>query len=387
MALELNIKKIEEIKKVRDAVRSLIDDQTLQLGDHYIEIDGIKKKVLTLSGAELLGQLFDINVKLEVVSDISDPDKNLVDITVKAIAYDKEDNFLGESLGNCNSKEEKFGYEWKEERDVPSNISKVGLIKEEKVTEISAPAFVVKAGNFKTVEEDPKYGKPKEQWDALKNALDNGTIQTKTIQTKAGSTMDLYYITTKVIKYKVPTNSGDKKNTITKMAEKRAKVSVVKYVTNASSYFTQDLDENVEKAEKPPIIINNQEGSIEESPVQENTKPLSTAKPLIYPILSDKLVVTKLKKTYPSLKDMDDVKTFVEGFLKNILKLEDKSISLDKGTYITNSDDPKMLGFKPLTDEDFPALKEIFGNNKLGNGDTALKYKKYLREQGFFDIK
>lgn len=379
--IQINQKKIQEIKQTTAAVEALIRDQTLKSGEHYMKIPGNQKDSLMLSGAELLAQLFDINVKLDVISDISDPNKNLVDITIKATAYDKDNNFLGEALGNCNSNEEKFGFEWKEEKDIPANISKVGLLKADKLTFITVPKFVIDNGVFNTVEQDPKYGKPKEEWNFIRESIANGKAIIKKMETLKGGEIDAYSIKTSVLKFKVPTNAGDKKNTIVKMSEKRAYVSVVKRVTNSSSFFTQDIDENVptNQPDTSETAVSSQV-SYKTPPVVQAQKPEA----VYYPILNSALINNKIKETHEEYKDDEEPNLFVR-FLVEKVGLSEQHIKMAKGLYVCNKDNKaiKEIGLKPFSAQDLSNIKEIFNGKDLKDSIVNLSYREYLRDNGF----
>jgi hypothetical protein len=386
--LKLNAKKIQEIQETQGAVESLISDNILKKGIHYFDIPGMPKKILGLSGAELLAQLFDINIKTEVVKDLSDPKENLVDVTIKALAYDGESNFLGEALGNCNSMEEKFGFVWKEEHEIPSNISKMGLTKEEKVTNLSAPLFVIENGvnDFSTLKkEGEQYGKPKEHWEALIDAYKNNTGTVKEIENpKTSKKYSLFSISSKVTKYKVPTNAGDKKNTILKMAEKRAKVSVIKFITNTSDLFTQDLEEGLPQQGK--------QDQEERSPLKtqtSNQSQVKTSNPKVtnsivyYPIANTKSIVNFLKKKYiEELQGVDDTLVFMK-FLQEVLKLQDNLINIKNGFFAVLSNSKQEKTIKELdlfATIDMEKIKEIFkGGKDLTDPEANLKYKEYIK--------
>jgi len=394
MSVTLNKKLIEEKKIIRDAIQGLIEDGTLKDTDHYYGINSIKgikgtkdkeeKKILTLSGAEYLSQIFGLTVRIEIEKDLSDPSANLVDVTAKAIVYDN-DKFLGEWLGNCNSLEEKFGFEWKEEKDIPSSVSKSTLQKEQRSSIISVPEFVYNKGVFKTLEQDSIYGKPQEHWDALIGAVENGTA------IKSVKKVTKFYETSlSVTKYKLPVNAGDKKNTILKMAVKRAFVSAVKSVLNASSFFTVDLEEGIKEEDykSNPQVIS---PSVPHVQVHQPEAPKNLK---YYPILQNSIVVTKLRRAYPDeLDSFNNIDIFISGFLKKILELPDKQIILSKLCYVTNSTDLDKkitdLGFKPFTIKQLEEVKELLEANNIEEIKTiehSNVFKKYLQDNGFFDV-
>jgi hypothetical protein len=89
-----------------------------------------------------------------------------------------------------------------------------------------------------------QYGKPMEYWNAFRNAITDHTAVLVKRTTKTGKVMDAWEIGGK--QYAIPNHDpADLVNTIDKMAQKRAFVAMILITTNASDFFTQDIEDFV----------------------------------------------------------------------------------------------------------------------------------------------
>jgi hypothetical protein len=245
----------------------------LESGKDYGEIPGTSKPTLLKPGAEKLGTFFGLFPKypiIEIINDWTGKDHNgepFFFYHYKCQLF-RNEKFIGESLGSCNSWEKKFRYRWINELEIPSNVDKSGL--EFRDGAISEFAFAVEKA-----ETTGKYGKPASYWQQFADAIANGTAKQIKRKTKKGDEMDAWEIGGKL--YAVPNKDvTDQVNTIDKMAQKRAFVAAILIATNASDYFTQDM-EDFQGISYEPII----EGSFEETEnkSKQNQKPVGNKRP------------------------------------------------------------------------------------------------------------
>lgn len=219
----------------KDFVGGILKENT-----DFGSIPGSDKPALLKPGAEKLGAFFGLSPKfipVEVVNDWTGKDHNgepFFFYHYKCQLF-RGDYFAGESFGSCNSWEKKYRYRWENEMNLPANTD---LSKYEcKDGTISEFAFAIDKA-----ETTGKYGKPAEYWQKFKDAIDNGTARHFMRKTKKGDEMDAWEIGGKL--YAIPNKDvADQVNTIDKMAQKRAFIAAILVVTNASEYFTQDLED------------------------------------------------------------------------------------------------------------------------------------------------
>jgi hypothetical protein len=96
------------------------------------------------------------------------------------------------------------------------------------------------------------YGKPAEYWASWDEDIASGkAIKTKR-KTRAGKNLDAYQRDSSV--YRIPNEDiYTQVNTIMKMAQKRAYVGGIILASNASEYFTQDLEDHAEVQQESNI--------------------------------------------------------------------------------------------------------------------------------------
>jgi len=154
------------------------------------------------------------------------------------------------------------------ELDVPSYVDKSKL--EYKDGTISEFAFAIEKG-----ETAGKYGKPAEYWQRFRDAIANGTAR-KFMKRAKDREYEAYEIGGKI--YAVPNHDvADQVNTIQKMAQKRAFVGASLIATNASEFFTQDIEDMPREAISDAIVI---EGDfISQPPVKQQTNQPKTQEP------------------------------------------------------------------------------------------------------------
>jgi hypothetical protein len=155
----------------------------------YGLIAGHGKPALLKPGAEKIKKAFGLQVEsLDCVREITDAERNFVDCTYKCIITSETGKRLGICDGNANSKEEKFRYIFKPSDKVPSR----------------------NALDKMKIEGSGKWVKCNNKWIWFERA-DNPDVFTL-------------------------------KNSIQKVAQKRAFVGAILMATGASEFFTQDLN-------------------------------------------------------------------------------------------------------------------------------------------------
>ena len=204
------------------------------------EIPGTNKPTLLKAGAEKLGAFFGLRpifALQESVNDWTGKDHNNEPFfyrQYKSQLY-RSGELVGEGIGSCNSWEKKYRYRWMNELEIPGNVDKSTL--EHKDGAISEFEFAIDKA-----ETSGKYGKPAEYWQQFKDAIDDGTAKLIQRPTKKGGRLDAWEIGGKL--YAVPNKDvAEQVNTIDKMAQKRAFVAAILIATNASDYFTQDMED------------------------------------------------------------------------------------------------------------------------------------------------
>jgi len=181
---------IEEIKKWYAEMTEFGND-ILKINVDYGILSGIDKPVLFKPGAEKIKNAFSLQVeKIDCVSEISDAEKNYMDYTYKCIITSKSGLRLGICDGNANSREEKFRYIF-----IPS----------EKVPER-------KVLDKMKIEGKGKWKKCSDKWVWLERTENPDVLALK--------------------------------NSIQKIAQKRAFVGAILMAIGASEFFTQDVIAN-----------------------------------------------------------------------------------------------------------------------------------------------
>ena len=146
---------------------------------------------------------------------------------------------MGEGIGSCSSWEAKYRYRWVDE----NAVTRLGLDKSSLVTRggaISEFEFAINKS-----ETSGQYGKPAEYWAKWKAAIADSKARKINKMKKDGTTSPAYEMD--MTMYRVPNSEfADIINTVQKIAQKRAYVAATLSATNASDYFTQDLEDYIE---------------------------------------------------------------------------------------------------------------------------------------------
>jgi hypothetical protein len=246
--------------------------QILKEGIDYGTIPGTNKPTLLKPGAEKLGAFFGLRpifVPQESVNDWTGKDHNGEPFFFREYKTQlfRAGELVGEGIGSCNSWEKKYRYRWINELEIPSNVDKSGL--EFRDGAISEFVFAVEKA-----ETTGKYGKPASYWQQFADAISNGTAKQIKRKTKKGDEMDAWEIGGKL--YAIPNKDvADQVNTIDKMAQKRAFVAAILIATNASDYFTQDMEDFQDHGISYENIV---DAEFTDQPKQ-NQKPIGNKRP------------------------------------------------------------------------------------------------------------
>lgn len=214
-------------------------------GEDFGTIPSTPKPTLYKPGADKLCELYGLADEYEVTQRTEDFDKGLFDYEVKCILVRKpEMTLVSSGLGSCNSYETK--YRWRDSKRQCPACGKDAIIKGKEEYGGGWLCFAKKGGC------GAKFG-------------DNDTA-----------------ITGQVVGRTQNEDVADIKNTILKMALKRAKISAVLSATRSSGVFTQDL-EDIPKWEPPAQLaegaISHQPASVPatSAPAQPSTQPTTQA--------------------------------------------------------------------------------------------------------------
>ena len=199
------------------------------------------KPVLLKAGAEKLMTFFGLTVEdPDILSSVED--WTGVDHGGEPFFYyqirqrvTRNGKLIASQIASTNSWETKYRYRWAKEADVPPHLDKSRLPTRD--GSIAEPVFAVTKA-----ETSGPYGKPIEYWQRFRESIERGEARQEERKTKAGKPMQVWVIGAPL--YRIPNDAiFDQVNTLVKMCEKRALVAAALIATNASEFFTQDLDE------------------------------------------------------------------------------------------------------------------------------------------------
>lgn len=289
-------------------------DSVLKEGTDFGSIPGASgKDVLLKPGAEKLAALFGLSsqpILVEQVLDWTGVDHG--DEPFFFFNYEhrlfRGDYLAGAAQGSCNSWEVKYRYRWVTEDQVPDHLDKNKL----QVRQSTRSEFAFAIDKAET---SGAYGKPPEYWEEWKDAIASGEARPIIKKSRNGKDLEAYEMGGKT--YRIPNyDTPDLVNTIQKMAQKRALVGAVLVATNASAWFTQDVEDYVDgtftnvtpakpaaKPEEPPARkpMNMQEAvdflnlEQDDPPMPEFVvpQPAATGKTKITPAMANQLIKDK----------------------------------------------------------------------------------------------
>lgn len=270
----------------------------------YGVIPNTPKPSLYKPGAEKLRFVYGLGAEFENVESIVNFDRMYIDYTYKCTIKSKSGQVIAQCEGNCNSMEAKFGWLWKPESELPSTLDKSTLLSKTTGKKMSEFSF-----SIDKAETSGQYGKPQEYWDSWKSAIASGRAKQVMKKSKKGNELEAWEMDTSVTLYRIqnPDVIGNK-NTIMKMAQKRAFVGAILLATGASEFFTQDIED---------MEIN---GQIHSESIDVEAEVISVeAKPIAPP----KVWVDKISKcnTFDDLKALYDANQLTINAHKEILDL------------------------------------------------------------------
>lgn len=205
----------------------------------YGEIPGTNKPSLYKPGAEKLALVYGMGIEIECIDKFTDLDRSFVDYTYKCTVKTKSGQVKAQCEGSCNSLEPKYGYVWKTIDELPEGID---------VTNYQSKTTGKKSFEFEFAlqkkETTGQYGKPAAYWEQWDKDIESGKAKRVTRKTKSGKEMQGFEIDEQVTVYRIanPDVVG-LKNTIMKMAQKRAFVGAILLATGASEFYTQDIED------------------------------------------------------------------------------------------------------------------------------------------------
>ena len=215
---------LSPVMNIQLAKQRLAEFQTfvssyLQEGEDFGKIPCSPKPILFKPGADKLCELYGLADDYEFIQRTEDFDKSLFDYTIKCILTDRRRACLvSTGLGNCNSMEAK--YRWRDSKRLCPQCGKETIIKGKEEYGGGWLCFAKKGGC--------------------------GAKFSETDQSIIGQ----------IVGRTANEDVADLKNTILKMAKKRAKVDAVLSATRSSGIFTQDLEDMPRAApEAPPAEV------------------------------------------------------------------------------------------------------------------------------------
>lgn len=225
----------------------------LKMDLDYGVIPGTPKPSLYKPGAEKLRLVYGLSSEQECIEKTVDLDRPFIDYTYRCSIKSKQGQILAQCEGSCNSMEPKFGFTWKSLDKLPADIDVSKLpnkLVRKKITEFDFAIL--------RAETTGPYGKPQAYWDKWKSAIRSG-MATKHIVQRSGKELEEWEMDDAVTLYRITNpNVVSLKNTIMKMAQKRAFVGAILVATGASEFYTQDIEDmeingQVHSNEKPLV--------------------------------------------------------------------------------------------------------------------------------------
>lgn len=234
-ALMSNPQEAVAIARMMKAIVTEVRRDVLVSGVDYGPIPGTDKPVLMKPGAERLCSAFKLSPLFEVVSQVEDWERGIFFYRYQCTLIHRETGEVyGRGIGSCNSQESKYGWRWVAEDRVPAHLDKTTLVTRN-------GSFTEFEFAIQKAETSGKYGKPAEYWQAFNDAIANGTAQKGERKTAKGMSTTYSIGGTE---YRIPNiEIFDLVNTIDKMGQKRALIAATLIATNASEYFSQDMDD------------------------------------------------------------------------------------------------------------------------------------------------
>lgn len=228
---------IQQAKAAYDIIKRLRNEVLVE-GIDFGTIPGTDKPTLYKPGAEKCVRAFSYCPVFETVSKVEkwDDESPLFHYEIRCHLIRIEDGKeIATGIGSCNSKENRYRWRWVEESEIPPSFDNAKL-KTKNSTRSELDFAIEKA------ETGGKYGKPAEYWNEWKKAIQGGLARPTTRKNKSGGDMKAWEMGGLV--YRIPNDEVfTLVNTVEKMACKRAFVAATLIGTNASEFFTQDIED------------------------------------------------------------------------------------------------------------------------------------------------
>lgn len=231
----------------------------LKIDLDYGVIPGTPKPSLYKPGAEKLRLVYGLSSEHECIEKVADLERPFIDYTYRCTISSKQGQILAQCDGSCNSMEPKFGFTWKTLDKLPEDTDASKLpsrLARKTITEFD---FAIRKA-----ETDGAYSKPLAYWNKWRLAIHSGIAKKHRVQ-RFGKGLDEWIMEESVILYRIANpNVIGMKNTIMKMAQKRAFVGAILLATGASEFYTQDIED---------MEINGQVLSNEKNVPEETVEP------------------------------------------------------------------------------------------------------------------
>lgn len=217
----------------------------------YGTVPGTNKPSLWKPGAEKFHRFYGFQVEVKISDKIEQWDVPvsltafpLFSYTYECTVKDRNGNLIATAEGNCNSYESKYQWRWS---NIPPSKYSIEHLETRPGREIEFKFAIEKK------ETTGAYGKPIEYWEGWEEDIAEGKATSIKRKTRSGKNLDAYERDAST--YRIPNEDiFSQVNTIMKMAQKRAYVGGILLASNASEYFTQDLEDHAEIEEEPDII-------------------------------------------------------------------------------------------------------------------------------------
>ena len=216
--------------------------EILKEGVDYGIIPGAgNKPTLLKPGGEKLATFFGLSANFEIIEKVVDWKGETTGDGIPFFYFHyrctltKGGVFLGNSEGSANSLEVKHAYRWIPAEQLPFGIDRDEL----EVRESTRSEF---AFAIEKAETSGQYGKPQAYWDEWRRAIDNGIARPIVRKARSGKDLDAWEMGSKLYRIK-NRETADLLNTIQKMGQKRSFIATVLITTNASEFFTQDIED------------------------------------------------------------------------------------------------------------------------------------------------
>jgi hypothetical protein len=210
----------------------------LKMDLDYGVIPGTPKPSLYKPGAEKLRLVYGLSSEHDCIEKVVDLDRPYIDYTYRCTIKSRQGQILAQCDGSCNSMEPKFGFTWKTVDKLPHGVDASKLASKLSRKKITEYDFAINKS-----ETTGPFARSQAYWNKWKLAIKSG-IASKHVVYRSGKELDEWVMEETVTLYRIPNpNVVSMKNTIMKMAQKRAFVGAILLATGASEFYTQDIED------------------------------------------------------------------------------------------------------------------------------------------------